>query len=61
MDRPKTCEARQYSDQMLCAKCGLIWDMNDPDPPPCRTVNEVNKEIGFAVLSELKEMLAPSK
>lgn len=30
-----TCAARQYSDQMLCGTCGLAWDMNDPDPPPC--------------------------
>lgn len=29
------CKARQYSDQMNCPRCGLVWDMNDPDPPPC--------------------------
>lgn len=29
------CEARQYSDQMQCGRCGLAWDMNDPDPPEC--------------------------
>jgi len=21
---------------MQCARCGLAWDMNDPDPPACR-------------------------
>lgn len=30
------CRARQYSDQMICAACGLTWDTNDPDPPACR-------------------------
>lgn len=30
------CEARQYSDQMQCGRCGLAWDMNDPEPPECR-------------------------
>jgi len=30
------CYARQHSDQMICHKCGLIWDMNDPDPPECQ-------------------------
>lgn len=30
------CYATQHSDQMICHKCGLIWDMNDPDPPECR-------------------------
>lgn len=29
------CEARQYSDQMNCARCGLVWDVNDPDEPTC--------------------------
>ena len=29
------CEARQYSDMMHCKKCGLAWDMNDPDEPAC--------------------------
>lgn len=28
------CNARQYSDQMLCS-CGLAWDTNDEDPPIC--------------------------
>lgn len=30
------CEARQYSDQMVCEKCGLTWDMNDSFPPECK-------------------------
>lgn len=30
------CKAIQYSDEMHCAPCGLRWDTNDPDPPPCR-------------------------
>ena len=29
------CRARQYSDQMICGKCALVWDVNDPDPPVC--------------------------
>lgn len=29
------CEARQYSDEMNCARCRLVWDVNDPDPPQC--------------------------
>lgn len=32
----KACEARQYSDQMQCGRCGLAWDMNDFAPPPCK-------------------------
>lgn len=33
---PAGCEAVQYSDQMQCARCGLAYDVNDPDPPECR-------------------------
>lgn len=32
------CKARQYSDEMQCGKCGLAWDVNDPEPPECRPV-----------------------
>lgn len=31
------CQARQYSDQMICGKCGLAWDVNDPEPPECHS------------------------
>lgn len=34
-----TCLARQHSDQMTCA-CGNAWDVNDPDPPACRPVDQ---------------------
>jgi hypothetical protein len=29
----RRCQARQYSDEMVCAPCGLRWDTNEPDPP----------------------------
>lgn len=32
---PIKCHARQCNDQMMC-KCGLAWDVNDPEPPVCR-------------------------
>jgi hypothetical protein len=28
------CDAHQFSDMMVCP-CGLRWDVNDPEPPPC--------------------------
>lgn len=37
--KTKGCSALQMSDQMVCNKCGLRWDMNDPDPPTCRTLS----------------------
>lgn len=32
----KPCYATQHSDQMICPYCGLVWDINDPEPPECR-------------------------
>lgn len=32
----KGCEARQFSDQMICHKCGIGWDVNDTCPPACK-------------------------
>lgn len=29
------CLAIQHSDQMLCGRCGLGWDVNDECRPPC--------------------------
>lgn len=29
------CEARQHSDQMVCDRCNIAWDINDPEPPTC--------------------------
>lgn len=40
----KTCRARQHSDQMLC-DCGLGWDVNDPDPPECRSTAVATQQI----------------
>ena len=33
MPKRHNCQARQYGDQMICAPCGLNWDVNDPEPP----------------------------
>ncbi|QDP67026.1 MAG: hypothetical protein Unbinned3138contig1000_68 [Prokaryotic dsDNA virus sp.] len=34
------CQAVQVSDQMACRPCGLVWDMNDPEPPACGQVRK---------------------
>lgn len=38
------CKARRVSDQMSCDHCGLLWDVNDPDPPSCKIDNIVITE-----------------
>ena len=37
-----TCQSRRLGvDQMHCAKCHLVWDFNDPDPPACPSLQIV--------------------
>lgn len=36
MTKPTNCLARQGADQQMhCARCGLVWDIDDPEPPTC--------------------------
>jgi ABC-type ATPase with predicted acetyltransferase domain len=30
-------EAIRYGDEYQCSKCGKAWEVNDPEPPPCKT------------------------
>lgn len=43
----KTCEARRQGDQMQC-RCGLAWDLNDPEPPQCQKAAVGNEALGEA-------------
>lgn len=51
---PHNCQARQYGDQMMCAPCGLNWDVNDPEPPECRKVDRRLKSVKDSVKFESK-------
>ena len=30
-----SCQATRQSDEMVCPKCRLRWDVSDPEPPLC--------------------------
>ena len=47
------CKARRYSDQMICGRCGLTWDVNDPEPPKCLS----REEFGQKKCSELRDVI----
>ena len=51
------CHARQESDQMRCVPCGLVWDMNDPEPPECRK----NIKRAIARVAKIEAEAAPLK
>jgi hypothetical protein len=42
----RNCPARQHSDQMVCDRRGLVWEVNDPEPPECL---EEPKPVGAKV------------
>ncbi len=54
---PGLCKARQYSDQMQCCRCGYIWDMNDDDPPTCKT----KEQIGTEAINRIRELFSDGK
>lgn len=43
MERERNCKARRYSDQMICNKCGLVWDVNDQEPPKCEREQQARR------------------
>ena len=51
------CKAIQYSDQMCCGRCGLAWDVNDPEPPECLTEEELRRRKGREALDKIKEKM----
>lgn len=38
------CHARQHSDERYCHRCRLRWDMNDRDPPACKSDAEIKAD-----------------
>ena len=62
MKRPG-CSARQYSDQMCCGRCGMGWDVNDPDPPACSPmpVEPAKKKKPYSAARILELALARRK
>lgn len=49
------CEARQHSDQMVCGRCGLAWDVNDLEPPQCPLTGGPGRASGAPPAERRKE------
>lgn len=39
------CSAKRYNDEMVCHRCKLTWDVKDPEPPTCLTVEPPSREV----------------
>ena len=55
------CKARTTGDQKLCYRCNLAWDINDPDPPQCRTDDELRLERGLVAITNMREVLSDER
>lgn len=48
------CKAKQYNDEMHCGRCGLVWDVNDPEPPKCLPKEDLLRAKGRDKIRALK-------
>ena len=53
----KTCEAETVGQEHACTRCGYVWDINDPEPPKCKTKGELQAEKNRRSIARLKESL----
>ena len=54
---PRNCKAYCVGDQRHCDFCGLVWDIDDPDPPVCINEAPATKENGIKIFEQLREDL----
>lgn len=40
---------------MHCGRCGLQWDVKDPEPPECLTDEQLSRQRGREQLDKLKQ------
>ena len=54
--KPYGCMAIQEGDQLKCHRCGLYWQINDKNPPRCRTNQEIQYERNQRGIAEMKRI-----
>lgn len=52
------CQAYQSGDSTYCGPCGLQWDTNDPEPPPCASAGLSVRAVDTAKLRKRFELWA---
>ncbi len=55
---PFQCEASRMNDQKFCQRCGVVWDIDDDDPPKCKTASEVQKQINTRGMALVREVIS---
>lgn len=50
------CDKVTIGQQFFCNRCGYTWDINDDEPPRCKTKGELQAERNRRSLAKLKEL-----
>jgi len=53
------CRKKRQGDQWYCSKCGLVWDINDANPPKCgsKPTRAERLQVGQQAIEEIKTRL----
>lgn len=53
----RTCSAFRQLDQMRCVRCGLTWDVGDPERPACLSAHDAAMRTIRATLDKSNSVL----
>ncbi len=54
---PSECKAITRGTENHCDRCGFVWDIDDPDPPECKTLDAAKHDKGLRVLAKIQRDL----
>lgn len=52
--KPEHKKVLRYSDQYHCEYCGKTWDVNVPEPPPCKTGRDWFREMREKIKTKVR-------
>lgn len=57
MVRVPHCSAQVIGQEYSCGRCGYVWDLNDPEPPKCKTNAQARRDNAARHIAKLREQL----
>lgn len=60
------CDAKRIGDQMMCGRCGIQWDHDDPDGDSCCPMNRPSLPLSMSAPDTVEKfnelyLLAPTE
>ena len=56
---PHGCQARTQGSDVYCHRCGLTWDLGDPERPACKPLAHPRRAVADAVTRTERPTVAP--